>query len=310
MIKGRVATFALVLPCFLHSMGQDTTSASSARSLLPSVTIGTGFVIFNGDLAKRSTVNPNGRITHAMHISIEERFTKSLGVSLGASYGYFEHSEQTTTLNRNFRSPLLQVDLNFIYHFDNDRLFKRHAFIGPYISAGAGFLKFDPHGDLFYNGNKPYYYWSDGSIRDQPEANANLITAKDVSRDYDYETQLQDSLNSYSRSTVSFPLSAGVAIKFTKAFNAVVASSYNFTMSDHIDNVKEGGTDSYLYSSVSLRYNFGMRVKKENPSKHVDFDAIDAQDLDGDGVRDLDDNCPGTPRGAKVDAKGCHEGNK
>jgi OmpA-OmpF porin, OOP family len=33
--------------------------------------------------------------------------------------------------------------------------------------------------------------------------------------------------------------------------------------------------------------------------------AIDEPDTDGDGVADADDRCPGTPRGAEVDANGC-----
>jgi hypothetical protein len=74
-------------------------------------------------------------------------------------------------------------------------------------------------------------------------------------------------------------------------------------MSDYIDNYKNGGNDSWAAANVGLNIHFGKRPK--DAYSNVDFSAVDNSDTDGDGVKDLDDKCLGTPKGVKVDGKGC-----
>jgi hypothetical protein len=49
----------------------------------------------------------------------------------------------------------------------------------------------------------------------------------------------------------------------------------------------------------------GLDTLPSNQYEGIDFLAIDNGDEDGDGVKDFDDLCHGTPAGAKVDAHGC-----
>ena len=75
-----------------------------------------------------------------------------------------------------------------------------------------------------------------------------------------------------------------------------------------IVNYKTGANDRYIYANVSLQYNFGKPYDDSNPIyQSVDFSALDKLDTDEDGVRDGDDRCPGTPKGVKIDGKGCPE---
>jgi len=61
--------------------------------------------------------------------------------------------------------------------------------------------------------------------------------------------------------------------------------------------------------SLALSYSFGKRAGSTAAAAAVPVAAAAVEaapvDSDGDGVMDDDDACPGTPRGAKVDARGC-----
>ncbi|MBL4654601.1 MAG: thrombospondin type 3 repeat-containing protein [Bacteroidia bacterium] len=99
-----------------------------------------------------------------------------------------------------------------------------------------------------------------------------------------------------------------------------LALSYNYTFTDHIDNVdqnsvshpiygdrqgKKGG-DKFLHSFVTLQYDFSAPKEeriKENEDPYLAI--LDERDRDKDGVPDILDNCPGTPKGIAVDKNGC-----
>jgi len=162
---------------------------------------------------------------------------------------------------------------------------------------------FDPYGDLRNGNGTVYNYWSDGSIRNLSESAANDPISSTLKRDYTYETQLKDTLVNYSRNTFYIPL--GLGAKFNIGFRTSlrVGATYNLCMSDYIDNVKSGGNDSWLAASVGLNVHFGKRPK--DAYSDVDFKSVDNSDTDGDGVKDLNDKCLGTPKGVKVDGNGC-----
>jgi hypothetical protein len=86
-----------------------------------------------------------------------------------------------------------------------------------------------------------------------------------------------------------------------------VGVAYNICLSDYIDDYKNGGNDSWASANVALNVHFGKRPK--DAYSNVDFKAVDNSDTDGDGVKDLDDRCLGTPKGVKVDGKGCPDDN-
>lgn len=303
--KTLLATVTLTL-VISSSFAQNEGGSSRKESKLPSVSLGTGILTFQGDLGKGSDISTYSRIRGGFHLTIEQRFHKMLGVSLTGIYGKLAQSERSLRSNRNFESPLLQVNMNAVLHFDNDIIMHRDALVAPYLSLGFGYTKFDPHGDMKDRNNAPYYYWHDGSIRNLPESQDNLVSAQVVQRDYTYETQLTDSTANYARNTFALPVGGGVLIKLTDALNVNLGATWYMTFSDYIDNVKDGGNDSYLYSHVGIRYNFGVN-RGDEQYNGVDFAALDKLDSDGDGVRDDDDMCPGTPKNVKITSKGCPE---
>jgi hypothetical protein len=85
----------------------------------------------------------------------------------------------------------------------------------------------------------------------------------------------------------------------------------HFTFTNKIDGVGSTKHDNFLMFAASAHYDLAIKRKDgldTLPRNHydgVDYLAIDNGDEDGDGVKDFDDLCHGTPAGAKVDAHGC-----
>lgn len=272
---------------------------------LPMISAGVGICGFKGDVGKESGFQTSLR--PGFYFGAEQRFGNFAGVGLNLVSGSLGSADRSQTINRNFRSSLLQAGLNGIFYFDNDAIIKRSSQVAPWISAGLSWTKFDPYGDLTDANGQKYYYWTDGSIRDLPETAANEPFSVMLHRDYSYETQLKDSLKNYTRSTFSVPLGAGLRFKFGGNFSADIGFRYTITFSDYLDNVADGGNDSWMFFSAGLNYKFTRNDKRSDNSRYkdVDFTSIDNQDYDADGVPDKNDECQGTPKNVKVDSKGC-----
>lgn len=275
---------------------------------LPSVAIGAGILSFNGDVGTGVDLSSFSRIRTGYNLTIEQRIGKYLGVSVNGLYGKLADSERSKERNLNFQSQIIQADLNLVIHFDNDLVFKRNSAFAPYLFGGFGYLMFDPYGDLKDKNNVAYNYWSDGTIRDIAETDTNANASILLQRDYTYETQLKDSTTNYARSSFAIPVGVGFQLKISDNVAANIGASYYLAMTDWIDNYKNGANDRYIFANVSLQYNFGKPYDDSDPIyRSVDFSALDKLDTDEDGVKDGDDRCPGTPKGVKVDNRGCPE---
>ena len=269
------------------------------------VSAGYGVLTFHGDVGGSSLVGAYSFIRNGFSLSAEKKLNRNFLVSLNLLKGKVARDDKASDdlPKLNFESPITQVGLAGTWLLTGKKE-KEHEVV-PFFSAGLAFLSFDPHGDLQDKSGNPYYYWKDGSIRDLPERGINLFYAHTVSRDYVYETRLKDSTVNYSRTTFAIPLTTGVKLKLTPIIDVNLALTYHYSFTDYLDNVKKGGNDAYLFSSVSLTYHFIRLPKKQREEVSQLFVEIDKMDSDGDGVPDADDLCPNTPKGIKVDGKGC-----
>ncbi|HEU4716811.1 MAG TPA: outer membrane beta-barrel protein [Bacteroidia bacterium] len=276
--------------------------AQTAPKELPLISMGAGMTYFSGDVGK--TTHTGGAYRSGFRFGIEQRFGNWFGAELFGFYGTLSKSERSLTLNRNFETPVICAGLNGVIHLDNDVLLPKNSVLSPYLTAGFNWMSFDPHGDLKDAHGNPYYYWSNGSIHSVAENSPGAVLSPTVQRDYTYETKLTDSTNNYARTSFAVPVGAGLRFRFTPNFGANVQVSYNITFTDYLDNVKDGGNDSWLWFGCSLYYKFGR-----NPDRIKSNDAGNRQflneDSDGDGVADLSDKCADTPKGVKVDGDGC-----
>lgn len=304
----KVAVVVFTLTIFNLAIAQEATTtpaaATTVYSKIPSISLGAGVLIFNGDLGKGNELSYYSKIRTGFNLGIEQRIGKIIGISLNGLMGKLAETERSKTANRNFESNILQGDLNLMIRLD--RLLP-NANLTPYIGAGVGFLTFDPYGDLLDKDGKTYHYWLDGGIRDKVESNANIPTASILARDYTYETQLKDSIDNYSRSSIYIPLTLGFKLKLTDNLDANIAATYHYALTDYLDNVKASGdNDSYFYTNVSLTYNFSPPSGPDAQRyQAIDFGKIEDGDSDADGIKDAKDKCAGTPKGVKTDSDGC-----
>ena len=266
-----------------------------------SVTAQAGGLKFLGDVGQKNNANFFSDMRLGYNLGVEYRIGKILGIGIDGMYGKLAGTDNDQSSHLNFQSTVMGGGLNLYAFFD--KLGEKEKDVSPFIHAGFGYLMFDPYGDLRDKNGTMYNYWNDGSIRNLSESTANDPLSISLKRDYKYETQLKDSLANYARNTFYIPV--GVGAKFKMGFRASlrIGVTYNICMSDYIDNYKKGGNDSWASANVGLNINFGKKPK--DAYSNVDFKAVDNSDTDGDGVKDLDDRCLGTPKGVKVDGKGC-----
>lgn len=297
-----IKIFFLIIVSFFTIVG-SIHSQTGKKIQQPSVAIGTGVLSFKGDVSKGGTTF--GGIRGGYNLFIEEHLWKYFAVSVNGMYGKLSGTQRSKTSNLNFQSKIFQGDLNLVFHFDNGLLLKRDSSIAPYISIGIGFLKFDPYGDLKNANGIEYNYWTDFTIRNIAESEPNASSAILIQRDYTYETKLTDSFTNYKRFSLALPIGGGFKLKLLENVALNLGATYYLTFTDWIDNYKSGGNDKYLYTNFSIQYNF-IKTERKNPVYNsLDFSAIDNLDSDGDGIKDSDDHCQGTPNGVIVDIYGC-----
>lgn len=307
MNNNLIMKFILILIClpltFTTFFGQE-----NEKDLL-SVGTGVGVAGYIGDLSKGANESILSNTKTYYNFGLERRFGKILGVELAGILGQLSYNENALDSNsyRNFEADVKQFGVNLIFNFDNDVTMKKQSPFSPYIATGFQFFSFNSSADLVDASGNKYHYWDDGSIRilpqDSPDASYNTETTK---RDYNFETPLS---GSYSNSTFSIPATLGLKWKITERFQGRIYGTYNFLMSDYIDNVSDDKSDSYFNGGFSLHYILRKGKTKEEKEKDiykdVDFKKINRSDKDKDGVVDIKDECQGTPWNAKVDKRGC-----
>jgi len=192
---------------------------------------------------------------------------------------------------------------------------KRQRPIHPYFSLGAEIIQFTPKGDLYDSNDSPYYYWSDGTIRDIAQGvsgGGNLM-----SRDYEYESDLRDldlyGYGYYSKTSFAIPIDMGVNVTVSDRVKCRLGTTFHLAMTDYIDN-KRGGSgyknDIILNTYVALTIDLFSQADEltaVDNFKNLKFTITDREDEDGDGIDDFNDECPKTPKGVKINFKGCPE---
>lgn len=300
MIKKVIVASVLFLMTVEVSWSQE----EDQPKRLPSVFVGAGILSFDGDIGKGLDIGSLTRIRSGFSVGVEQRIG-ALGICLDGLFGKVANSDHSLNKNLNFESPITQGNLNLVFHFDNNFIFKNNSIIAPYVQAGIGFVKFDPHSDLKDKNGVAYNYWADGTIRSTPESNPPLPNTILIQRDYSYETQLKDPTEDYKRTSIAIPMGIGFKLNATQHIALNLSALYHLTLTDRIDNVKNGKSDRYLFGCVSIEYKFFKKEKEKNSYSSVDFASLDNADSDEDGVPDKDDNCLGTAKGITVDAHGC-----
>ena len=113
-------------------------------------------------------------------------------------------------------------------------------------------------------------------------------------------------------STIAFPLGFGLRVNFTDRLQFDIAMNFGIGLGDiDMSNENTGNADGYKSLNFTMHYDLFTPKPKENTYfddsyyLDVDFAKLESEDEDGDLVADVDDFCPKTPLGIKVDDNGC-----
>ncbi len=287
------------------------------ESVLPKPIIGLGIGMFSfyGELSNKKFANPMlSRV--AYELSISEDLNDYFNLRFYTLFGKLGANERGIDRNLNFESSIRLGGINLTYNFD--QLLPKNRIISPYISVGIESFEFLSKTDLRDANGNTYYYWKDGSIKNMAEGSQNSSQAIVLNRDYHYESDLReanlDKVGKYGERSWAIPVGAGALLHINERLDLKIGTAVHFTFTDNIDNVSSQGegvrqgdskNDRFVMSSFSLNYRlFGKEKNEPLPEENIDYLASDPDDEDADGVVDMADYSPFTPKGEPVDLRG------
>ena len=119
-------------------------------------------------------------------------------------------------------------------------------------------------------------------------------------------------VNQETETAIAIPMGIGVMFDISERIGLDMGVRYHYTFTDMIDEVEEGGNDNFLVTTFTVHFDLftpkprkGKAYSDQSFYAEVNFKALDVEDSDGDLITDIDDYCPETPEGVKVDANGC-----
>jgi len=281
---------------------------------------GIGLMNYFGDIRDNSGTTVHRIGSHpGYNFGIGGNVTNYLDVNVNVLLGKLtwnqNPSDHVTPLN--FEANVFTVGAELVYNFKN--VIRNPVGITPFLSIGVSYSDYDVYADLQTtdrDGNTwDYNYWDGvenrGLVYNLPQSTANPDDVQTLSRDFEYETRL----NEFPITAVTIPVGAGFDFNASRKFAIRFGAYYYFTTNDMVDNVSGGNkgffsNDGFLYTSMSVIFKFDP-FKKKAPKVDVarpeygDLSEIENDDSDGDGVPDLSDRCAATPKGLTVDENGC-----
>ena len=114
-------------------------------------------------------------------------------------------------------------------------------------------------------------------------------------------------------SAIAIPLGFGVRMDITERLQFDIAMNFGMGMGDiDMSKVNEENADGYKSLNFGIYYDLFTSGKNvaddyvdDSYYADIDFAKLEAEDEDRDLVPDIDDYCPQTPIGVKVDRNGC-----
>lgn len=280
----------------------------------PTLGLGAGMLTYYGDISKNQKENSSVVSRVGYELRVTQKLNSYLDLNFYALFGKIGANEKSLTRNLNFESKITAGGFNLSYNFSNFLHEERTA--EPYISLGFESFEFLSKTDrLDANGNQ-YYYWDDGSIRNIDQTDPEAENAIRLQRDFKYESDIRtlnlDSFGKYPERSFAIPAGAGMNLRVGDRCNFRIGTAMHFTLTDYIEGVTAKSTgsrqgdaknDRFLFTSFSLSYNLSSEAIEEDLPEEdgADLLALTNADSDGDGVKDIDDKCAGTPLGAQVD---------
>ncbi|MEO5585181.1 MAG: OmpA family protein [Flavobacteriales bacterium] len=212
--------------------------------------------------------------------------SKSLGygVSLGLGVEQARLSGYDVLTGRkdralNFMTELKTAQLELGFRMDNGKLLKYNARFAPFFTIGVGMGQYDVFGDLYSASGSRYYYWDDGTIRDQAEGGSNASTAKVISTDGNFETRLTDLATEDGKPKdqlfIFIPARIGLKWRICDRMAAELFYGFNWTFTDWIDDVHDSYPQRPASNDLAYITNpTGRSGQRGDPSTNDKYQSI------------------------------------
>lgn len=297
----------------------------------PVISFGAGVLNYFGDI-KNNYYSPTiGTLGYKVNLATyldNKRYFKGEFFFLGGKLSGNERSFTDPLKNFNFQTDIYNFGVDVNYDFDHFYK-KKDSRFHPYIALGIGTVIFNSRTDSIASYFDPdagttvtarYNYWTDGTIRDVPQATGDPDMSQLMSRDFKYETSLRGydwGLGKYSQYAFVIPFEFGIDMQLSDRLMIRVGNSFSYALSDLIDHAssknKSGrigkkGNDMYNFTYVSFHldlFSSAKMLKMERLFREMEFDPMLYGDDDNDGYVDGWDQCPDTPLGVATDSSGC-----
>lgn len=301
----------------------------------PVIGFGVGFLNFLGDVRNDYSGPLTGQVGYKVNIATyvdnwETHLLRANFFFISGKLSGYRHSVDNFSQSLNFQSDIFNFGLNLNYNFKN--FYKQERKLYPFVSVGLETFLFDSKMDLLTNRNGEdiyYEYWSDGTIRDIPEVDRDIMPSKIISRDYFYETNFSENIfdKDLPAQNYSFAIPVDVGLDFSISTRATlrIGTSLHFTFTDFLDNLsgtyneytRDGRTTDFggnlkndifgfTYATIHLDLFSDDKVILQNRLlAMIENDPTMIGDEDADMVFDISDECLGTPFGVEVDTLGC-----
>lgn len=267
-----------------------------------------GFLGFKGDQSAISM--KSGQLVSGVHFGFSYKRIKA---EINYRWGNLSYNQPSVLKPENFRAQFngtsFQLKSNL---FEIGETYSTT----PFLSAGIGILNYSSFTDKLDENGNTYYFWADGSIRDQPQLNQYDGTAKEIKRDYKYESPL-----AINQRAMFIPVAIGFQTSLSRCLVLQAKWENYFLQSDNIDrNTFSPQWDRIQSLTLGVTYQFLRKINSNLPAKNsftdvnpvpeidyseVNFDEILSGDEDSDGIPDKIDKCFDSPKNAKVDEFGC-----
>lgn len=270
----------------------------------PAVGFGIGTSHYFGDLSKDKTLSGAKIASFGTHLNYLHPISNSFLAKGSINYNKLGQFGLDTSGNyHNIKANLFSFDAGARYRIDNDILLDNQVPFTIFIGAGVGYSLFSVSEDQYDENNQKYHYWSDGTIRNNSETDLDAANAELIYRNYDFETTIETENKGFLYSFFEL----GFGLKITSNLNAQFVYKHNFAFSDQIDGISTNSRkDKYIYLSAGMLWYFGLPERTNSEILQAKAaEKIHLEDLDDDGVPDVNDFCAKTPRGWEVDTKGC-----
>ncbi|QQL51511.1 OmpA family protein [Mucilaginibacter ginkgonis] len=250
---------------------------------------------------------------------------KQLMHSFGAKLSFFRGQVEgqgpvaggITSIRQSYKTQIdYAADIAGEFTLANISYMNHHNFIQPYVSAGFGLMGFTPtlYSGAAQSGTATPYHADNSSVKAAyiPVGlglKFNLSPAINLDLGYQVNFVDGDNFDGYSVGSRNDKFSyahAGLEFSFGGKKNQL--ASHNPVNSIRIEYLT---AEQQLQQQLEAERAKNAQLRNDLNSTNSNLSALAAQvsrltaDSDGDGVLDINDKCPNTPAGTKVDGSGC-----